>query len=68
VMTVEFTANKEAMSERLVIHLSELAAEAWLKAANRWHRANGLALRFEARPVGDASPAPKRPASVRLPL
>src|SRR6185436_18475626 len=68
VMTVEFTANKEDMSERLAIHLSELAAEAWLKAANRWHRANGRTLRFDSRPLGDTSPTAKRPAPVRLPL
>jgi hypothetical protein len=68
VMTVEFTANKVDMSERLVIHLSELAAEAWLKAANRWHLANGRTLRFDSRPSGDTSPTAKIPAPVRLPL
>jgi UDP-GlcNAc:undecaprenyl-phosphate GlcNAc-1-phosphate transferase len=49
VMRVELAANQGDMSERLATHLSELAAEAWLKAANRWHLANGLALRFDAR-------------------
>ena len=51
VMTVEFTTNKSAMSERLFSHLAELAAEAWLKAANRWQATNGRAVRFVARPM-----------------
>ena len=68
VMSLEFAANKGDLSERLVTHLAELAAEAWLKAANRWHAASDLALRFDPRLAGDPAPAVKRPAPVRLPL
>jgi UDP-GlcNAc:undecaprenyl-phosphate/decaprenyl-phosphate GlcNAc-1-phosphate transferase len=35
-MLLEFTAPKNAMSERVFDQLSELAAECWLKAAVRW--------------------------------
>ena len=59
-MTLEFTANKDDMSERLVTHLSELAAEAWLKAANRWQLANGLPLRFDPRPAVAQAPLPEK--------
>jgi len=64
-MTLEFMANKNNMSERLFTHLSELAAEAWLKAANRWQQVSGLALGFDA---ADPSPAAKKPVPVRSPL
>ena len=35
-VTLEFTADGRQMSERLFAHLSELAAEAWLKTFSRW--------------------------------
>jgi len=34
--SLEFSAGKDDMSERVFEQLSELAAEAWLKAATRW--------------------------------
>jgi UDP-GlcNAc:undecaprenyl-phosphate GlcNAc-1-phosphate transferase len=40
-MSLEFSAAKSAMSERVFEQLSELAAEAWLKAATRWRAAHG---------------------------
>ena len=38
--TIEFSGNSAELSERVFAHLSELSAECWLKAANRWHAAN----------------------------
>jgi len=57
VATLEFTVSTADMSERLFSHLCELAAEAWLKAANRWHLANQLPIRFDARLADEVLPA-----------
>jgi UDP-GlcNAc:undecaprenyl-phosphate GlcNAc-1-phosphate transferase len=45
-MTVAFDADGQTMSPRLFQHLSELAAEGWLRAATRWQAATKLPLRF----------------------
>jgi UDP-GlcNAc:undecaprenyl-phosphate GlcNAc-1-phosphate transferase len=48
VMTLEFVGDTTRMSQRLFEHLSELAAEGWLKAATRWQTATKLPLQFSA--------------------
>jgi UDP-GlcNAc:undecaprenyl-phosphate/decaprenyl-phosphate GlcNAc-1-phosphate transferase len=48
VMQVEISGDGDAMSSDLFDHLSELTAEAWLKAAARWQAVNNLSLRFDA--------------------
>ena len=35
------------MSAGVFEHLTELAAEAWMKAAQRWQKSTGHAVRFE---------------------
>lgn len=37
---IEFCGDSADLSERVFSHLSELSAECWLKAANRWHAVN----------------------------
>jgi UDP-GlcNAc:undecaprenyl-phosphate GlcNAc-1-phosphate transferase len=50
-MSLEFSAGKSAMSERIFEQLSELAAEAWLKAATRWQATHEAPLRLESSSV-----------------
>lgn len=47
-MSLEFSAAKSAMSERIFDQLSELAAEAWLKAATRWQATHRQPLQLGA--------------------
>jgi hypothetical protein len=44
VKALEFSAETEAMSPKLFEHLTELAGEAWLKAALRWEQSHGNAI------------------------
>lgn len=46
-MSLEFTAQKAAMSERVFEQLTELAAESWLKAAARWRATHEKPFRFQ---------------------
>jgi UDP-GlcNAc:undecaprenyl-phosphate GlcNAc-1-phosphate transferase len=41
-MTIEFVAETRAMDRQLFVHLCELAAEAWFKAAQRWCRVHAI--------------------------
>ncbi len=65
-MTLYFRGDSTEMSTRLFDHLTELAAEAWLKAVVRWQDVNGRAASFaaaEADRAAEALPArPERPA------
>jgi len=45
-MFLEFGGDADVMSERVFVHLSELAAESWLKAASRWRACNEKPVRF----------------------
>ena len=45
---LEFTVEKHEMRERPFLHLAELAAEGWVKAASRWHELTGIPVRFDA--------------------
>ncbi len=47
ITAVEFTAGADAMSAGVFEHLTELAAEAWMKAAQRWQNTSGHPVRFE---------------------
>src|SRR6185503_11947120 len=47
IVTIEFSSESEAMSEAVFEHLTELATEAWMKAAQRWQHTNGQIMRFE---------------------
>jgi len=61
-MTLEFVGDTMRMSPRVFDHLSELAAEHWLKAATRWQTTNKLPLRF-GRPASEVErPAAMKPA------
>ena len=44
---IEFCASDASMSSETFLHLAELAAEAWLKAAQRWKQASGQSISFE---------------------
>ncbi len=48
-MALHLEADSGAMSLALFDHLSELAAEAWLKATARWQEMNGQPIRFDSR-------------------
>ena len=56
VVRLEFGGNGDLTSPRVFEHLSELAAEAWLKAANRWSATHGQPLRFSSAPPPLADP------------
>jgi len=45
---LEFTVEEDEMRERPFVHLAELAAEGWVKAASRWHELTGIPVRFDA--------------------
>lgn len=47
-MRLEFEADKRAMSKGVFDHVSELAAESWLKAATRWRDLWQMPVRFPA--------------------
>jgi len=47
ILAVEFSASCDAMSAPVFEHLTELAAESWMKAAQRWQRTSGCVVRFE---------------------
>jgi UDP-GlcNAc:undecaprenyl-phosphate/decaprenyl-phosphate GlcNAc-1-phosphate transferase len=53
-MKMEFGSDPQRMTGRVFEHLSELSAEAWLKAAARWRAVNSLPVRFDARRAGMA--------------
>ena len=53
---LEFTADASVISDRLFDYLGELASEAWLKAASRWHAVNQLPVRFDARVENPPAP------------
>lgn len=48
---LEFIVCSDRMSSRVCEHLSELAAETWLKATQRWRATHPEPLRFSAAPV-----------------
>lgn len=47
VNAIEFAAPILEMEHETFSHLTELAAEAWMKAAQRWQQANGHSISFE---------------------
>ncbi len=47
ITAVEFSAAAESMAPEVFEHLTELAAEAWIKAAQRWQNTSGQAVYFE---------------------
>ncbi|HXJ56977.1 MAG TPA: MraY family glycosyltransferase [Verrucomicrobiae bacterium] len=47
IRAIEFASESSAMSPRLFEHLTELAAEAWMKAVHRWQDVNRMAAVFE---------------------
>jgi UDP-GlcNAc:undecaprenyl-phosphate GlcNAc-1-phosphate transferase len=47
IVAIEFSAAPDAMSGAVFEHLTELAAEAWMKAAQRWQSTSGQVVRFE---------------------
>lgn len=51
-MTLELSACGSRMSARVFEQISELAAESWLKAANRWHTTHRKPLAFEKAILG----------------
>jgi UDP-GlcNAc:undecaprenyl-phosphate GlcNAc-1-phosphate transferase len=55
-MTIEFAAGPEAMPEKLFYLLSELASEAWLKAARRWQERHPGPVRFDGAKVEAVPP------------
>ena len=60
-MTVKLWSDSRQMSDELFRHLSELAAEAWLKATTRWQQANHSPARFNTRASdgnGDVAQSP----------
>ena len=68
---LEFTVEEDEMRERPFVHLAELAAEGWVKAASRWHQLTGIAVRFDAdttlirrRSVRRKAEFPQEPAAV----
>jgi UDP-GlcNAc:undecaprenyl-phosphate/decaprenyl-phosphate GlcNAc-1-phosphate transferase len=54
-MTLEFTAETRMMDRQLFVHLCELAAEAWHKAAHRWCGLHELPLAFQSSAVTKTS-------------
>jgi UDP-GlcNAc:undecaprenyl-phosphate GlcNAc-1-phosphate transferase len=47
IRAMEFASESSAMSPRLFEHLTELAAEAWMKAVHRWQAVNRVPAVFE---------------------
>ncbi|HKX62678.1 MAG TPA: hypothetical protein VJS65_12550, partial [Verrucomicrobiae bacterium] len=47
IVAIEFSAAPDAMSGAVFEHLTELAAEAWMKASQRWQNMSGQIVRFE---------------------
>jgi len=47
IRAIEFASESSAMSPRLFEHLTELAAEAWMKAVHRWQDVNRMEAFFE---------------------
>jgi len=47
IRAMEFASESAVMSARLFEHLSELAAEAWMKAVQRWQAVNQMPAVFE---------------------
>jgi len=47
IVAIEFSAASDAMSGAVFEHLTELAAEAWMKASQRWQNTSGQIVRFE---------------------
>jgi UDP-GlcNAc:undecaprenyl-phosphate GlcNAc-1-phosphate transferase len=47
ITAVEFSAEADAMTAGVFDHLTELAAEAWMKAGQRWQQTSGHPVRFE---------------------
>ena len=61
-MAIEFFAAKNVMERKVFDHLVDLAAETWMKAAQKWRNLNQLPLRFEP-----AAPLESRPGQVKRP-
>src|SRR2546422_142326 len=68
---LEFTVEEDEMRERPFVHLAELAAEGWVKAASRWHQLTGIPVRFDAdttlirrRSIRRKAEFPQEPAAV----
>jgi UDP-GlcNAc:undecaprenyl-phosphate GlcNAc-1-phosphate transferase len=66
VMLLEFGADSKRIPPHVFEHVSELAAEYWLKAATRWKAVNKLPLRFGPQNTG-AAVAAAVPASIQPP-
>ena len=47
ITAIEFAAAPDVMSAAVFEHLTELAAEAWMKASQRWQDTSGQVVRFE---------------------
>ena len=47
ITAIEYSAEASAMPATVFEHLTELAAETWMKVAQRWQKANGQPIRFE---------------------
>ncbi len=47
ITAIEFSADASAIPATVFEHLTELAAETWMKVAQRWQKANGQPIRFE---------------------
>jgi hypothetical protein len=47
IRAMEFASESAVMSSRLFEHLTELAAEAWMKSVQRWQAVNRMAAVFE---------------------
>jgi UDP-GlcNAc:undecaprenyl-phosphate GlcNAc-1-phosphate transferase len=62
-MSLELAAEAEDMPQALFDHLSDLAAEGWLNAVQRWRATNELPIRFDSVadfPPPAAQPSPRR--------
>ncbi len=60
-MRLEFSAPKQVLPAKVFSLLTELASEAWLKAARRWQLLHRLPVRFDA-----AVPAAAEPSQAQL--
>ena len=47
IRAMEFASDSSTMSSQLFEHLTELAAEAWMKAVHRWQAVNRVPAVFE---------------------
>jgi hypothetical protein len=47
IQAIEFASESSIMSPKLFEHITELAAEAWMKSVQRWQMVNGIQAVFE---------------------